>query len=259
MKDLIVPQLSIIMIVLNEEQRIERALKSAQWADEIVIIDAFSNDATVEICRRYTRNIVQYPWQGFSVQRQHSLQHAQHDWIFSLDADEEISEALRVEILSVIRGHAPKAGYRVPRKTRYLNRWIEHSGWYPDYQLRLFQKTKAILQARSVHEGFAVDGQTADLSGVLYHYSYDSLAEHMEKINRYTSLEVPEKLQQLGGKRIRWHHLLFNPLSRFWRMFISRRGYKDGFQGFLLAAMASLYTQMLYAKMWEMQRQESRA
>jgi glycosyltransferase involved in cell wall biosynthesis len=199
---------------------------------------------------------VQYPWEGFARQRQRSLQHATHEWIFSLDADEEISGALRAEILAVLRDAAPRAGYRVPRKTRYLGRWIEHSGWYPDYQLRLFRKSQAELQARNVHEGFTVRGDTADLTGVLYHYSYDSLADHLEKINRYTSLEAPEKLRQLGGRRIRWHHLLFNPLSRFWRMYISRQGFRDGFQGFLLASMGALYTQMLYAKMWERQREE---
>jgi len=247
--------LSVVMIVRNEAARIERALQSAHWADEIVVIDAFSEDGTVDICRRYTDRIMQYPWQGFAKQRQRSLEHATHEWVFSLDADEAISEALRADILAVLQEQQPRAGYRVPRQTRYLGRWIEHSGWFPDYQLRLFQKNKAVLQARNVHEGFSVRGDTGDLNGVLYHFSYNSLAQHLEKINRYTSLEAPEKLQQLGGKRIGWHHLVFNPLSCFWRMYISRQGFRDGFQGFLLACMGALYTQMLYAKMWEMQRQ----
>jgi glycosyltransferase involved in cell wall biosynthesis len=242
------------MIVANEASRIEPALKSVQWADEIVIIDGFSRDGTVEICRRYTDRVFQYPWEGFARQRQHSLEHATHSWIFSIDADEVVTEALREEILAIVRlDERACAGYRVPRKTKYLGRWIEHSGWFPDYQTRLFQKSKVTVAPRLVHEGFEVTGEIRKLNGILLHHAFDSIAQHLAKINRYTSLDAHQKIVQLQGRRVRWFHLIFNPLSKFLRMFISNQGFRDGFQGFILALLSAFATLLVYAKVWELQ------
>jgi len=249
-----VNQVSVVMIVANEATRIEPALKSVQWADEIVIIDGFSTDGTLEICRKYTDRIFQYPWEGFARQREHSLAHATHPWIFSIDADEVVSETLRDEILTIVRANQSTcAGYRVPRKAKYLGRWIEHSGWFPDFQLRLFQKSTATVAPRLVHEGFEVTGEIRKLNGILYHHAFDSIAHHLAKINRYTSLDAQQKLAQLQGHRVRWYHLIFNPLSKFLRMFISNLGFRDGFPGFVLALLSAFATLLLYAKVWEIQ------
>jgi glycosyltransferase involved in cell wall biosynthesis len=239
------------MIVRNEAQHIERSLNSARWADEIVVIDAFSSDETLAICRRYTDRILQYSWEGFAKQRERSLAHATHAWIFSLDADEVVSEELQQEIRRVVQEAEAKAGYWTPRKIHYLGRWIEHSGWFPDYQLRLFRKDKVFIEPKAVHEGFSVHGETGRLAGLLYHYSYDSIFEHLEKINRYTTLEVPHKLARLQGKPVRWYQLVFNSWARFFKMFVLKKGYKDGFPGFILALMSAFYVQLLYAKAWE--------
>ncbi len=243
-------RISVVMIVWNEAHRIERALKSITWANEIVIIDAFSTDETVSICRKYTDHIYQYPWEGFAKQRQRSIEHAIFPWIFSIDADEVVSEDLKHEILETIHQEQVQSGYWVPRKTRYLGRWIEHSGWFPDYQLRLFQKSMVLLEPRLVHEGFSVRGETGRLNGVLSHYSYDSISHHIDKINGYTTLDCPQKIVRRNNKPVRWYHLVFNPLSRFLRMYLVNRGYKDGFQGFILALLSAFYTQLLYAKVW---------
>ncbi|MCI0515012.1 glycosyltransferase family 2 protein [candidate division KSB1 bacterium] len=245
------PRLSVVMIVANEASRIQRALQSVQWADEIVVIDAFSTDQTVALCQAYTMKIFQHPWEGFVQQRRHSLEHVTHPWILSIDADEVVSESLRLEIQKILRSSNLLAGYWIPRKTNYLGRWIEHSGWFPDYQLRLFQKDRVSVTPRAVHEGFAVAGETGQLEGILYHYSFTSLQQHLDKINRYTTLDRAQKQQQLQGKRIRWYHLIFNPLSKFLRMFLVHRGFRDGFQGFLLALMSAFSTLLLYAKIWE--------
>ncbi len=245
--------LSFVLIVKNEANQIERTLQSIRWAPEIVVVDAFSTDETVEICRRYTDKVFQFLWEGFSVQRRRSVELATQPWIFSLDADEVVTDALRDEILA-LPDEPPFAGFWVPRKTNYLGRWITHSGWFPDYQLRLFRKDRVVLPNRPVHEGFSVQGQTTQLNGVLLHYSYHSLAQHIEKINRYTSLERDEKIRQLGRKPVHWYNLMLNPLSRFWRMYVAKRGFLDGFQGFLLAAYAAFYTHVLYAKIWEKQK-----
>ena len=239
------------MIARNEAPRIERALQSARWADEIVVIDAFSTDETPAICRKYTERILQYTWEGFAQQRERSITHARHDWIFSLDADEVISEELQQEIKRVLRDPEARDGYWAARKTRYLGRWIEHSGWFPDYQLRLFRKEKVFIEPKAVHEGFSVQGETGKLAGLLQHYSYASIFEHLEKINRYTTLEVPHKIARLERKPVRWYHLVFNPWALFFKMFVLKKGYKDGFPGFILALMSAFYTQLLYAKVWE--------
>jgi glycosyltransferase involved in cell wall biosynthesis len=241
------------MIVLNEAHRIEPVLKSIEWADEIVIIDAFSTDATEAICRRYTDRIYKYTWEGYYKQRIRSVEHALYPWILSVDGDEMVSDELKNEILAVINGKNPKNGYYVPRKTRYLGRWIENSGWYPDYQLRLFRAEDVFIEPRLVHEGFSVRGEVGHLNGVLYHFSIDSIRQHVEKINHYTSLDCPQKIQRLGNKKVHWYNLIFNPLFKFIRMYFSNKGYKDGFQGFILALLSAFSTQLLYIKVWEAQ------
>lgn len=247
-------KISVVMIVGNEAARVESALKSIQWADEIIIVDSFSTDGTVEICRRYTDKIFQYQWDGFARQRRRSLEHASHPWVFSIDADEVVTETLRDEILSIVRRNQGNCqGYRVPRKTKYLGRWIKHSGWFPDYQLRLFRKANVSIELRLVHEGFEVRGATGKLDGILLHVAFDSIAHHLAKINRYTSLDAHQKLAQLKGRRVRSYHLIFNPLSKFLRMFISNKGFRDGFPGFILALLSAFATLLLYAKVWELQ------
>lgn len=244
-------KISVVIIARNEAHRIARTLESARWANEIVVIDAFSSDGTPEVCRRNGAQVYQYVWEGFALQRRRSLQHASQPWILSLDADEVVSEELAQEIRAILRQAAPAAGYWVPRKTWYLGRWIEHGGWFPDFQLRLFRHEAVKIVSRPVHEGFHVLGNTERLRGVLYHYSYDDLADHVDKINRYTSLELPEKLAKLGDRKVRWHHILMNPLAQFVKMFVLKRGYRDGIPGLGLALMSALYTQMLYAKAWK--------
>lgn len=249
-------KISVVIIAQNEAHRIEAALKSVQWADEIVIIDAFSTDGTVGICKKYTDKIFQYNWEGFARQRMRSLEHASHLWVLSLDADEAVSEELRDEILEVVAQNGHIHGYEIPRKTYYLGRWIEHSGWFPDYQLRLFQKDKVHLEPRLVHEGYEVAGISGRLKGVLFHYAFESIYHHVAKINRYTSLDCSQKMVRLRNTKIRWYHFVFNPLSKFLRMFLVNKGYKDGIQGFILAIFSAFSTQLLYTKVWEEQTQQ---
>jgi len=252
-------KISVVMIVYNEARRIEPALESVKWADEVIIIDAFSSDDTVSICRKYTSHVYQYPWEGYARQRERSIAHATHPWIFSLDADEVVSEALKQEILQTIQKSDTPSGFQILRKTRYLGRWIEHSGWFPDYQLRLFRKSDVFIEPRLVHEGFSVKGAVGRLNGILYHDAFDSIEHHLQKINTYTSLDCRQKLKRLKSPRVRWYHLIFNPLSKFLRMYLVNKGYKDGFQGFLLAIFSAFSTQLLYAKVWELIKTEAEA
>ncbi len=244
-------KLSVIIITKNEERNIERCLQSVHWADEIIVVDDFSSDKTVEIAHRLNAKIIQKEWMGFAKQKEFALQQASHEWVFSLDADEEATESLKSEIRALVDGADTCEGYEIPRKSFFLGKWIEHSGWYPGYQLRLFQKSKTRMNHRPVHEGFLIEGKTGKLQSPLNHYTYHSIHQYIEKMNDYTSLDVMNKIS--NGKKISWLNFILNPLSVFLRMFFSLQGYKDGIRGFLLAYYSSFSALVLYAKCWEYQ------
>lgn len=243
--------LSVIIITKNEEKNIERCLQSVLWADEIIVVDDYSTDKTVELCRQFSVTLIQKKWEGYSKQKEFAAQQASYEWILSIDADEEVTEELRREILSVLSSATAYNGYQIPRKSFFLDKWMKYGGWYPGYQLRLFKKSAFRMNHRPVHEGFETNGAVGRLRSNLNHYTYHSIHQYLEKMNDYTSLEVMNKIEK--GKRIRWYHLLLNPLSHFLRMFFSLKGYRDGFYGFLLAVYSSLYTLLVFAKSWEFQ------
>jgi glycosyltransferase involved in cell wall biosynthesis len=247
-------RLSVIIITKNEEKNIERCLKSVQWVDEIVVVDAFSTDATLEICTKYKVSVQQREWEGFARQKSAAVSFARNQWVLSLDADEEVPEDLKNEIQKILSGRIDADGFQVARRSFFLGRWMKYGGWYPAYQLRLFDKNKVSMNVRPVHEGFEVTGRTARLHSPLNHYTYHSIHQYLEKMNDYTSLEVSDKLETSREKTVRWYDCVLHPLSLFGRMYCSRRGFMDGFHGFVLAVFSSLYTLLVYAKSWEYQQ-----
>ena len=247
--------LSAVIITKNEERNIGRCLASVSWADEVIVVDAGSTDATVEVCRRFGARVLARAWEGFAAQKEFAAAQAASEWVLSLDADEEVTPELRAEIQRVLSHAQPDGveGYRVPRKSFFLGTWIRHGGWYPGYQMRLFKRASAFMNHRPVHEGFEVRGPVGTLASQLNHYTYDTLQQYLEKMNDYTSLDVLNKLSGQPPVVIRWYHCVLNPLALFVRMFVSLRGYRDGFHGFLLAVYSSLYKLLVYAKSWEYQ------
>ena len=246
-------KISAVTVTYNEERNVERCLRSVQWTDEIIVVDAFSTDSTVEISRRLNAKVIQRPWSGFASQKQYAMQAATNEWVLLLDADEEVPHELRKEIEGLLAMQSDVAGYEITRKSFFLGQWMKHGGWFPDYHLLLFKKSAAAMSHRPVHEGVEVTGTVGRLQSVLHHYTYHSLAQYVAKMNDYTSLDVPNKLDDTGGRRVRWYNLIVNPLSVFVRMFFALRGFKDGFRGFLLAVYSSLSKLLLYAKVWEYQ------
>ncbi len=244
--------LSVIVITGNEETSIGECLASvAGWTDEIIVVDSESTDRTVEIARTYTGNIFIRKWTGFADQKQFALDQARSDWVLSIDADERVSPALRDVVISTLSATSAAAGYRIPRRSYFLGKWIRSCFWYPDYQLRLFRRSAAHVTPVKVHEGFHVDGETGVLEGDIIHYSYRSLHDAVRKVDRYTTLAAEERLaRRIIGIR----HLLFHPAAAFLTDFFSRKGYRDGVYGFLVAAMNSFTNLLMYSKMWEMQR-----
>jgi glycosyltransferase involved in cell wall biosynthesis len=246
------PRTSVVVITLNEEERLRSCLESVTWADELIVVDAESQDKTVQIAREFTDHVLARPWPGFAAQKNFGLEHATGDWILSLDADEEVSRELRDEIQTVLADPAACDGYAVPRRNLFLGQWIRHGGVYPDWQLRLFRRGRGRFLERDVHESVQVDGRVGRLSGHLVHRSYRGVADFFDRANRYSSLAAAELVR--GGARARARELVSRPLGRFLSMYVVKFGFLDGRKGLLLAALYAYYVFMRTAKLWEATR-----
>ncbi len=252
------PGLSVILITLNEEKNIDRCLGSVRWADEIIVVDSFSRDRTLELAGKYTEKLFQNRYEGSTKQMAFGVERASGDWILLIDGDEEVSPELATEIQKVMQHPDEVAGYELLRKPWAFGNWIEHGGWYPDYQLRLFRKDAVTVHHEEVHGGFEPMGPKGRLNGVVYHYTYPTVYSYLARMNDYTSLQVSNILRTQPDRRVRWYNLILSPLSHFLRMYVSKKGYKDGFQGFALALLDAVYSMMLYLKLWEYRFQQER-
>ncbi len=242
-------RLSVVLVTLNEEERIRQCLESVVWADETIVVDAESQDKTAAIARELTDHVIVRPWPGFAAQKNFGLAQASGDWIFSLDADEIVSPALRAEITAVLEGHGEAAGYAVPRRNIFWGRWVRHGGLYPDRQLRLFRRGRGRFEARAVHESVRVAGRVEPVDGHLEHRSYRDVSDFLTRADRYSTLAADDAVAQ--GRRARVSDLLLRPLGRFLAMYVVGRGFLDGWRGFLLATLYAYYVLIRSAKIWE--------
>jgi glycosyltransferase involved in cell wall biosynthesis len=244
------PRLSVVVVTLNEGERIRACLESAAWADELIVVDAESQDKTAAIARELTDHVVVRPWPGFAAQKNFGLEQARGEWILSLDADEIVSPPLREEITAIVRDGGPHAGYSIPRRNVFWGRWVRHGGLYPDWQLRLFRRGRGRFTERSVHESVTVDGSVGRLTGHLEHRSYRDVADFLERADRYSTLAAGEWLAAGHGCRP-FLDLVLRPLGRFFGMYVVRAGFLDGWRGFLLAVLYGYYVLMRSVKVWE--------
>ena len=251
-----VVDVSVVIIAKNEADNIEGALESVRWVEDVVVVDSGSSDKTIEIAKRYTDRVTTRTWEGYGAQKNYATGLAAHDWVLSLDADERVSPALVDEIQGLMRSAPPMQGYRIPRTTRYLGRWIRSTDWYPDCQLRLYDRRVARWNDRSVHESVRIDGQVGMLRSELYHYSYREVAEHLARMNRYTTLSATQMMTD--GQRASWVDLLGHPPLVFLRNYVWRRGFQDGLPGLIVSLMNSYYVFCKYAKLWERQTESER-
>jgi glycosyltransferase involved in cell wall biosynthesis len=243
-------KISATVITFNEEKNIAAALESLSWADEIIVVDSESGDATVEIALRYTSRVFVRGWPGYSAQKNFAADQARNDWVFSLDADERVSDELARELARLGPDAGSRyAGFDMARLTYYLGRWIKHSGWYPDYKLRLYNRKRGRWRGDYVHESLDVDGDVGRLGGNLLHYTIRDASEHHLRIDRYTSLAAEQSHAQ--GKRASPATLFFAPLATFMRSFIVKRGFMDGVQGLAIAFFAAHYAFLKALKLWE--------
>jgi glycosyltransferase involved in cell wall biosynthesis len=238
--------ISATIITLNEAQNIARAIRSLAVADEVLVVDSGSTDGTPEIARSLGARVVAHSWPGFSAQKNFASGEAKHDWILSLDADEELNEDAQAAVRNWKAAEPKAAGYRFARRARYLGRWILHSGWYPDFKLRLFDRRRGAWQGAYLHESVGVQGPVETLAGEILHYTCDSIEDHEMRIEFYTDLAAQEMLER--GERPGPARRLLVPPWVFVETYFLRLGVLDGPQGFAIARMAARYVRRKYAK-----------
>lgn len=243
-------KLSALVITRNESRNIERCVRSLGFADEIVVVDAHSDDDTARIAEREGARVVTNAWPGFARQREFALEHATGDWVLACDADEEVTPELAEEIRDVI-ARDDNTGYRVQRTNQYLGRWIKHGPWTRDFVLRLFRTGAASVTPQSVHEGYTVEGPVGTLRHRLNHYTHPTLSESVDRLNRYTSLEAHDRVDR---RRVGVFDPLIPPVGVFFKYYFLKGCWREGVHGFLLAVVTAMYKSVLYIKIYFLQR-----
>jgi len=244
--------ISVCVIAGNEAQRIRRALDSvADWAGEIIVVlNDDENDGTAQIAAASGAKVFPEPWKGHVAQKNSAADKATQPWILGLDADEEVSPALRDEIRRAMAEPGDHAAFCFPRCTHFCDRWIRHGEWYPDVKLRLFRKDLGRTEGQEPHDKVVVNGTIKQLHNAIWHYTYDDIRDHFETLNRFSTITAQQKFMQ--GSRFRWRDLLFRPPLRFFRGYVLRAGFLDGAHGFLIACACAYGAYMKYAKLWEL-------
>ena len=243
------PKLSVTVITRDEAANLAAALDSVAWADEIVVVVSESTDATVDVARRYTSKVLVRPWPGYVAQKNRAAAEASHDWILSIDADERVTPALAAEIQALLRDEPAAAGYLVPRVTFHLGRWIRSTDWYPDYQLRLYDRRRARWDGKLVHESVTADGAVVDLASELQHHAYRNLSHHLQTMDRYTTLAARQMRDD--GRTAGWLDLALHPPAAFLRNYLLRGGFRDGVPGLVISTLNATYVALKFAKLWE--------
>jgi len=247
--------LSAVLITRNAAALVEPCLESVAFADEIVVVDSGSTDATAEIAQRRGARMVQKEWLGFGRQKQFAVEQARHDWVLCLDADERVSPELAASIRAALA--APVAPvYRMPRRNRFLGRWLAHGEGYPDWSPRLFNRMNARWSDDLVHEKVLFAVTPGTLQGDLLHDSYDDLSAYLERQNRYTTLAARQAYER--GRSAGVAHLLLSPVVRFIKFYLLRLGFLDGLPGLLHISIGCINSYVKYAKLIELRRADNR-
>ncbi len=244
-------RISASIIVFNEEENIAEVCETVSWADEIVVVDSDSIDQTAKIAREYTDKVFNHEFRGYKNKHEFADAQTIGDWIFWIDADERVTPELKIAIEN-LKKRDPQTlpdGFRIARKTWYLDRWIKHSGWYPDYQMRLYRKSASFWDGVSPHETARVKGKIEILDGEFLHYTKKSLSEHHRVTDSYTTLAA--EFHYKNGKIVGAFGLFFYPIAAFFRTYILKKGFLDGVPGLIIAMFTAYSVFLKYAKIWE--------
>jgi glycosyltransferase involved in cell wall biosynthesis len=246
------PPISGVVICLNEGDRIGRCLESLSFCDELVVVDSGSTDGTREVALRHSDRVIEQPFLGYVKQKNFALERAAHDWVVCLDADEALSPELREAVLAAVSRSDGPVGYELDRITHYLGVWHDHGEWYPDWQLRVFRRSRGHWTGLDPHDRVELDGPVERLSGRLWHWNYRSLSEHIQTTDRF-SARMARSMQE-SGVRFRVSDLLLRPAARFFKGYVLRQGFRNGLPGLIVCAATAYYVFMKYAKLWELER-----
>jgi glycosyltransferase involved in cell wall biosynthesis len=247
-------KISAVIITFNEERNIVRCLQSLEGiADEIVVVDSFSSDATEELCKSFNVKFLKHPFEGFMQQKTWACEQAEYDYILQLDADEQLSEELKRSILTV-KTDWKADGYSFNRLTNYIGKWIRHCGWYPDAKLRLWDRRKGAWSGINLHESVKMNDNAvvAKLKGDLLHFSYYSIQQHLNQINSFTEIAAKEGVAK--GKNTSFFVIVFKTIWKFKRDYFFRLGFLDGYYGFVVCAMSAYTLFVKSLKMRELKK-----
>ncbi|HEX8473808.1 MAG TPA: glycosyltransferase family 2 protein [Pyrinomonadaceae bacterium] len=250
-------KITATIITYNEAENIRAACESVEWADEVLVVDSESTDATRDIARECGARVILRPWPGFAAQKQFAAEAAAHDWIFSLDADERVSTELRRSLEDVLYTNEMQLadGYRIARRSFYMGRWIRGGGWYPDHQLRLYRRTRGRWEGAHVHESVKMDAgaRVSTLDGDLLHYSVRDASHHHRMIGeRYAPLAARQMFER--GRRTSLLRLATAAPAAFTRSFVLKGGFRDGLAGLSIAHFAAHHAFLKHLLLWEMQK-----
>lgn len=243
--------LTVTVVTLNEESNLRRCLSSVRAiATEIVVVDSGSSDGTRAVAEEFGAKWFNHPWQGFRDQKNYALKQSTQAWVLCLDADEELSSPLRLEIATILAADDPAIqGVSFPRLSRFLGRWIRHGDWYPDRKLRLFRRDQGRFVGEPGHDRVEVDGRVVPLSADLLHYSYPSTNSFLEKLNGFSDAFLQKELAH--GKQWSLWQTMLRPWWRFFRGYILRRGFLDGFPGYWIAKATAFSTFVRHSRLYE--------
>jgi (heptosyl)LPS beta-1,4-glucosyltransferase len=244
------PKISALIITLNEENNIKECLDKLDWVDEIIVVDAESQDSTKTICSKYPVRWYQRAWPGFGPQKNFGIELAKGEWVLVVDADERITPELKNEILSVIQSHTLYSGFEIPRRNFFYGKWIRYGGAFPDYQLRLFKKNDGHYDQTPVHEQFILKGPAGYLTSPLDHYTERQISDHFKKFDQYTSLAAQHEVER--NRSSHWSQCLINPILTFFKIYILKKGFLNGVHGLIYSCFVAMYTFVKYAKLWEL-------
>ncbi len=250
-----IPDLSVAIVTHNEEKNIKDCLDSVEWVGDIVVVDQFSDDRTVEICNASGARVFQEPWKGFGGQRNSAVDKARNRWTLALDADERVTPELAFEIAEKLIEGTEYVGFGIPYKNYFRGAWIRHGGWYPDYHLRLFRKDKGRFDERELHEAPILNGPVSNLTKPLIHLAYRDVSHFTRKMDSYSTLMARQYFKE-GKKAGAWTGF-FHGWYTFFSMFVLRGGFRDGANGLILAYLYATYTFLKYSKLMELVQSES--
>lgn len=248
--------ISLVVITFNEEAHIERCIRSCPFVDDVVVVDSFSTDRTVEIAEKSGARVFTEKWKGFGPQKAFAASQAKNSWVISLDADEFLSPELAGEIAAKFSGLDPEAGYLFPRLSFHLGRWIKYGGWHPDFQFRMFNKEKSQWDSAIVHEKVKVKREIK-MQNNLLHMVFDDISDQVRTNDRYSGLGAQSLFER--GRKFSYFHLVTKPMTKFVETYFVKAGFLDGLPGLVISVGAAYSVFLKWAKLWEIERVQKKS